>query len=536
MPPAGGIPCSSGVTMLKSLRWRLPFSFGAISLLAAVSLGAVLLLTLRGYYAREEQRLLEANAAVVADTAAGVLRGEMRAGDTDWVPFLTAYLEGSAYLTRVRFDLYGADGVLLASSGDPQALAAVTTLSLEVETPAGRQSIARTVSGEGSQGDVTTIVVVEADGRGIESERSVGGQDVSGPVAQLQRPYAGLLAPPDTAQPADGSRSALVVRYPILDFDGAPLGTLVLHDGPALGRAVVGDVAAALLLAGSVAVLLATAVGALVSRGLSRPLLRLTAATERMAAGDLGARAGVNGRHDEIGALGTAFNQMATQVEATVETLRRFVADAAHELNTPLTALRTELELARRRDPESNHLAAAAVQTDRLQQLGEDLLALSRLEGAAASPPAVMVDLAELLDARAETYAALGEQAGVTLVFEVPAARALVRGHAGYLLRAIDNLVDNGVKFSATGGMVTLRLRAAAGWAEVVVVDTGIGIAAGELAHVQRRFFRGSNAAAYPGSGLGLAIVASVAARHGGTLSLASKPAGTTATLRLPLA
>ena len=136
-----------------------------------------------------------------------------------------------------------------------------------------------------------------------------------------------------------------VVSLPIADGAGQTLGTVVLSDGPAAGQELVDNVLRGWAVAGAVAVLLAGAAGWLVSRQMTRPLLALTGATQRMAQGDLSARAAVRAG-DEFGQLAGSFNDMATRVEETVQTLRHFVADAAHELHTPLTALRTNLELA----------------------------------------------------------------------------------------------------------------------------------------------------------------------------------------------
>jgi HAMP domain-containing protein len=143
----------------------------------------------------------------------------------------------------------------------------------------------------------------------------------------------------------NGRRSSQVVEQPIVGTDGEAFGTLRFSNGPAYGLDIVAGVARGWALASLVAVALAALVGWRISRSVSRPVLALTAATARMATGDLAVRVTV-ARRDEFGQLAASFNRMAHQLAGTIAALRRFVADAAHELHTPLTALHTDLELA----------------------------------------------------------------------------------------------------------------------------------------------------------------------------------------------
>ena len=194
-----------------------------------------------------------------------------------------------------------------------------------------------------------------------------------------------------------------------------------LSEGPASGRDALMAAVVAWVLAAALAVGLAALVGWLMARRISRPVVALTEASDRMAAGDLGARAPVAGG-DEVGRLAESFNGMAARVEATVTSLRRFVADAAHEIGTPLTALQADLELAERKvggDDERRLVDRALTQTGRLAVLSDNLLQLSRLEADEPAAERYVADLASVAREVADAVASRAEQAGVELVVDV---------------------------------------------------------------------------------------------------------------------
>jgi signal transduction histidine kinase len=311
-----------------------------------------------------------------------------------------------------------------------------------------------------------------------------------------------------------------------------------LSEGPASGRDALMAAVVAWVLAAALAVGLAALAGWLMARRISRPVVALTEASDRMAAGDLGARAPVAGG-DEVGRLAESFNGMAARVEATVTSLRRFVADAAHEIGTPLTALQADLELAERKvggDDERRLVDRALTQTDRLAVLSDNLLQLSRLEADEPAAERYVADLASVAREVADAVASRAEQAGVELVVDVAADPLTVALAPARLQTVLANLLDNAVKFTPEGGTVTLGVCGEAGRAVASVSDTGVGIPAEEQGAVFERFHRARNASAYPGSGLGLPIVQAVVERAGGTVSLASSPAGSTFRVTLPLA
>lgn len=272
--------------------------------------------------------------------------------------------------------------------------------------------------------------------------------------------------------------------------------------------------------------------GVVLSQRISSPLARLTHASQALAAGDLGVRVTVRGR-GEMRNLALAFNQMADQMEQTIVTLRHFVSDAAHEINTPLMALRTNLELA----PQAEAVQQALAQAQRLEQLTAALLDLARLEGDAGVASRTRVALPALLQAVGELYASRAEQAGLAFDLTLPAAPLTVLGDAAQLRRAIGNLLENALKFTPAAGRVALTLQPAAREAVICVEDTGIGVPPEDLPRLFERFHRGRNAHPYPGNGLGLAIVKAITEAHGGRVRVESTPGqGTKFCLTLPSA
>ncbi|MEU4538451.1 HAMP domain-containing sensor histidine kinase [Streptosporangium sp. NPDC023825] len=295
--------------------------------------------------------------------------------------------------------------------------------------------------------------------------------------------------------------------------------------------------ALAWLLAGVTAlgVLGAASAGLLVSRTALRPVGRLTEAVEYVArTEDLDTRIPVEGT-DEIARLGVSFNAMTTALAGSRERQRRLIADAGHELRTPLTSLRTNIDLLLRSEnagrpldaaPKRRLLANLKAQFEEMSTLVGDLLQLSRSED--EHEPHVEVafhDTVEVAVRRARPRAP-------DTAIEVELSPWYLRGDQAALERAVVNLLDNAVKFSAgRAEPVSVRLRGG----ELTVRDHGPGIPEEELPYVFDRFWRSSSARSMPGSGLGLAIVAKAVRDAGGEVNLENAAGGgTLARLRLP--
>lgn len=508
-----------------SLKWRLPLSYGAIALLTTLSLGVVLLFALNRYYIVQERRYLLSNAQAVSGIVASAETAVITSS------LLQPQIEALSSLIQAQIQIYDSSGVLLADSGLPQQNEASTTLSLRVESGELAQEFSQTTAVDGNGQAVQSSTALDDGTTRVETTTSIE-QDGLGlfttPLGILETPFSFGLGATDP-----NLRSNQVVRYPIAQELRAPIGTVQLSQGPAFGRPILVSVAWGVGLAGAVAVLLATTVGWLVSRRLTRPLVQLADVAQQMAQGELAARATVQ-RNDEIGELGQSFNEMAEQLVGLIETLRHFVADAAHELRTPLTALRTNLELAMRQPENGRFLQNAHVQLQRVQSLTDDLLALSQLENVASQMEKRPFDLAALVQSHAERYAAQAEQAELTFAIDGLAEPLWVNGSETHLRRAIDNLLDNSFKFSTAGGVVRAALVREGETAVFAITDSGIGIPE-PTERIFNRFYRAPNANEFAGSGLGLAIVKTIIDAHGGTIYAENHTSGTRFTMRLPL-
>lgn len=515
---------------LKSIRWRLPLSYAAIGLVAALALGVVLLTTLRGHYARQERDYLMGNTQEIARRMARLLALEAP------TEVLQSQVETFGFLSQTRVRLRAATGQVLADSVAPQSVQVASAGAHAGEggviIVSERARITPSVSSAQAGGSfgITHFVITDSV---LSTEPPVAAPVELMPVVGT---FYGFSLGQETTEPvAVGRRSDQSVHTAFYDQAGNLLGTVELSDGPAYGREIVNSVARAWAIAGGMALVLAAGVGWLVSRQMSGPLLALTGVTAQMAEGDLFARAGV-ARQDEFGTLARSFNQMAGQIEETVTTLRRFVSDAAHEIHTPLTALRTNLELAAEAGPEEGRrfVAQAQEQAARLEALTEELLDLSRLEAGNASVLHAPLDLVALVRQVSEVYASRAQQASIAFALDLPETPVTASGNADQLCRAVGNLLDNALKFTPAGGSVALGLWQNEGQVELWVQDSGIGIPEEDLPHLFERFHRGRNATAFPGSGLGLAIVKAIVEAHGGRVRGENVEQGARFTVWLP--
>jgi two-component system, OmpR family, sensor kinase len=383
----------------------------------------------------------------------------------------------------------------------------------------------------------TRVRLTDAAGQVVADTASPGTAEPARGEQPLPDPLGGGLFDSGSSK-AGAPRSSQTVERPV-ERNGRLLGQVQLSEAPAYARAALVNTAKAWGLAGLLGVIIAAGVGWLVAWRLSRPITALTEASDRMAAGELGVRAAVE-RGDEVGRLARSFNQMASRVEDTVTSLRRFVADAAHEIGTPLTALSADLDIAQTHSqPEvrERFVEHAAGQARRLEYLTSSLLRLSRLEAGDAVQHPRPVELRMLARQVLDAVASRADQAEIDLRSELEEGEFWVSGYADKLETAIGNLLDNALKFTPSGGTVTLGLRTDGDKARLWVSDTGIGIPPAEISELFSRFHRGRNVHSYPGSGLGLAIVRATAQLHGGVVTAQSDGAsGARFDLVLPLA
>jgi two-component system sensor histidine kinase MprB len=293
----------------------------------------------------------------------------------------------------------------------------------------------------------------------------------------------------------------------------------------------ISDLGRTLLLIGCVSVLLAAVLGLLVARASLKPVARLTKAAAHVAATkDLAASIDVR-RRDELGRLASSINSMLSALATSREQQRELIRDASHELQTPLTSLRTNVEVLASRPtmPEAERtrlLVDLSQQVAELTALMDDVVELAR-DSDTPTEETVEIDLDRLVSSAVDR--ARLRAPGVTIDLELEPTR--VQGRPQQLERAIVNVLDNACKWSPPGERVEVTLRNGT----ITVRDHGRGIEAQDLPRIFDRFYRAPAARATPGSGLGLAIVQRVIDGHGGSVAIETRPdGGTIATIRLP--
>lgn len=290
------------------------------------------------------------------------------------------------------------------------------------------------------------------------------------------------------------------------------------------------------------ALLTAAAVSLLVTRRLSRPIRDLSTAAARVTAGDYAARVTRPELGPELDTLTAAFNAMAAALAATEATRRRLLADAAHELRTPLATIDAYLEgLADGvRSPTQQTWDVLAGQTARLRRLADDIaLASHAEEGQLALHPAP-VSASEIVTAAVHAARPGYDNRGVTLTTQLAPGLPGLTADPDRLAQVLAGLLSNALRHTPPGGQVTVSTQTAGPGVTITVADTGQGIAAEHLPHVFERFYRADTARdrAHGGSGIGLTIARALITAHGGTLTAASGGPGTGArfTITLPAA
>jgi heavy metal sensor kinase len=304
----------------------------------------------------------------------------------------------------------------------------------------------------------------------------------------------------------------------------------------------------ATLMGGGIAAVLVLAflVGAFLAHNALVPIDRITRTAQSIShSSDLTRRIPQSTTQDEVGRLAVTFNEMLRRIEELFRSQQRFVADVSHELRSPLTAIRGNLDLLRRgaaNDPQARQQALAAIdsESERMQRLVADLLLLARSdEGIKLQTQAVELDTL-LLD----VYRQARLMAGGVKVCMGNEDQAQIVGDPDRLKQLLLNLVDNAIKYTPAGGEVKLSLERDTQWVRVTVSDNGMGIPAEDLPKIFDRFYRVDKARARDnsngsigGTGLGLAIVKWIAEAHGGRIEVKSEVGkGSTFTLWLPLA
>ena len=517
----------------NSIRWRLPASYAVIALLAALALGSVMLIVLKSYYASQEREYLFGNAVTLKPILEQVLQSNLPEDA------LQDQINGLAFLSQTQIRLLDTNRNTLADSGIPNQNQFVAVSA----APSWGIPFFGSASGPATEERRKFVIYsnVESGAEVLPFDREI---PASGPAPQSDvilpvsaSPYGYAFISATRVDPT--RRSSQIARVQLMGSQGEALGELEFSNGPSYGADIIAAVTNAWLVASGFAVVVAVFAGWFMSKRVTHPVLALEKATRQMEQGDLHARVNIpEERQQEFLSLANSFNGMAAQVEQTILTLREFVADAAHELHTPLTALQANIELARdEKGPteRNRYLARAHEQSQRLDRLVQSLLDLSRIEATDSTSGFEPVNLVPLVREIGEQFASRAEQTDRSFSMEISEDEIQLLGNETQLRQVILNLLENALKFTPDGS-ISLTLRRSESEAVLSIRDTGIGIPAQDLPHLFERFHRGRNASEYAGNGLGLAIVKAIVSRHAGTVTIQSQPGqGTAVIVSLPV-
>lgn len=438
------------------------------------------------------------------------------------------------------------------------------TVSVYVQSRAREAAEGRLVVGADRRVDPAVILTLDRAEQRVIADR-LGQADVQIRFGLLAPSGDGVLFVPALdepllmrleAQPAPGQtqeRTAVVSHaYPAGGLFQAYAVEVTLSNPYTFRATALANVTGLLAAIALFALGLSVVVSAAMARRFTTPLRRLTEASRGLAEGDLSRRvppSQVRAGSSELAELAVQFNAMADRLEESVEIIRRdrdrsrdFLADVSHELRTPLAALRTFNELLREgadADPDARaeFIESSGQQIERLDWLAQNLLELSKLDSGLVLLDLRPDDLRAAVESAVEQSTSAARKRGITLDLRLPSGPVRIRHDPQRIGQVVANLVANAVKFTGRDGSVTVDVRATTDGAEIAVVDTGVGIDAGELPHIFERFYRGSraNEARGSGSGLGLAIARSIVEMHGGSIAVESRVgAGSTFSVSLP--
>jgi len=450
----------------RSLSFRLVTWYAGVLTLVFVVLGSLTLIFLRHYL---ESAVLDTQARRARQIADTLIASVDRTGEQA--------------ITREVDELYSP---------------AVNDRFIRITTDTGRVLYLSGAPRDGSfvPSDIPTAGMASFDRQGVfeRKERMPSGSVLIGVVASRRyRVEVGV-----STQPTDETLSQVLLLLAV----GLPMGVLIAVSG-----------------------------GFVLVRRALKPVNRIAHKAEDISQHKLSERLPVVHSGDELERLSISLNNMIARLEDAVQSSKRFVADASHELRTPLTVLRGELEsLAQDAQLKVNtreSLGSLLEEVDRLSEIVESLLALSRLDAGEASAERVRFDLGGLVTTTAEQMSLLAEDKNIRV--ECDAARnVIVEGDRSRMKQVVVNLLDNAIKYTPNGGNVLLRIAREGDNAVLEVVDNGVGIPADALPHMFKRFFRvdDSRSREQGGAGLGLSIVKSICAAQGAEVDVTSRPGG----------
>lgn len=448
----------------RSLSVRLVAWYAGLMTVVLVLLGALTLLILHHYLQTNLLDTQTRRARQIADTLVGAMPLDGNSQLAQQIEALYSPAQNDRFIRITR-----ADGAVVYVSGAPQG---------DSFDPSVVPLPGPTLGGRGARtGWSGGLLLAAVSGRGRDNSRYVVEVGVSD--SHIKRTMEWLM-------------SVLVIGFPIT-----------------LGVAVTG--------------------GFFLVRRALRPVEQIAHKAEDITQHNLSERLPVLRTGDELERLSLSLNNMIGRLEDSIRTSKQFVADASHELRTPLTVLRGGLEALAQDEQLKSRMCESVgsmlEEVDRLIDIVEGLLALSRLDAGDANTEWVAFDLADLARMTADQMSLLAEDKDISVICDSSRA-VLVEGDRARMKQVIVNLLDNAIKYTPSGGRVRLRIADEGSLAVLEVADDGMGIPQDALPHVFKRFYRvdESRSREQGGAGLGLSIVKSICTAHGARVDVASTP------------
>lgn len=383
---------------------------------------------------------------------------------------------------------------------------------------------------ESASSGVSPILLLSFDGGRVISNSAIRLETASGNQS--------LARPSDAPAYADvtlGNTTYRTLSVPVIANGGARLATFQVALSADTPQTVATGVAAALGAAGFVVLLLGALVSIWAARGALAPLTRMASDATAITLAIPGKRIAYDGPKDELGMLAEALNAMLVRLEHAYDDQRRFVADASHELRTPVAIVRGNIELLRsgRSTERDSDEALAMIEAEaiRMSKLLDELLSLARLEG--ASRPFQPLEVRTLLEEAAARARTLGER---DIRLEGPCG-LWIEGDPDLLDQALVNLLRNAIAHTHDGGVIAIACEAGTDGVRITITDDGPGIPEADLGRIFDRFYRahGKRPANSGGAGLGLAISKRLVDIHGGTIRAENaQPTGARFVIELP--
>ena len=368
----------------------------------------------------------------------------------------------------------------------------------------------------------TYVQIVDQNGNVVVKSDSLGEQELPVNPTLIEEGFAGNVAIETVA--AGDSAGVRIMVSPLYLKDQ----TLLLEVAQSLKHidTAMSQVRWALLASILLALILAAVSGGVIVRNALSPVRQITQTARSIeVSSDLNRRVGYSGPMDEIGRLADTFDHMIEHLDSVFQSQKHFVANASHELRGPLTVIRGNLDLLKRKFSEEDRresLRAIETEAIRMARVTNDLLTLAELESGQLEKQE-MVMLKDILREEFERSQHLARNHKLAIGRQ---DNLKIRGDTQRLKQLLGNLVDNAIRYTPEGGTITVSLFRDGEWARLEVADTGIGIVPEHLPHIFDRFYRVDKARSRVsgGSGLGLAIVKGIAEQHGGKVTVTSKP------------